>query len=284
MIYMSVSSRRKKYPLYKIVIHIFLILASVVSLFPLVWMFRSALMNSTEIFIMPMRWLPEKVLWSNFKEALTAEPFLQYGINTMIIVVLNIIGNVFSSTFAAFGFSRLNFKGRDVIFTCLIATMMIPSTVLLIPQFIGWQTMGFYNTYVPLILPAFFFNAFYTFMMKQFFMNIPKEYDESALIDGASYPRIYASILIPLSKPAITTVVVFTFMGTWNDFFGPLIYLSEDSKYTLALGLQSFIGQYVSKWNLMMAASTVVVVPMIILFFFAQKAFIQGIAFSGVKG
>lgn len=281
---MSLQKRRSKRSLSKILIHAILIFATVFSLFPLVWMFRSSLMNSTEIFIVPMRWLPEKVLWGNFREALTAEPFIQYTFNTLVIVVLNIVGNVFSATFAAFGFSRLKFKGRDVIFTCLIATMMIPSTVLLIPQFVGWQALGFYNTYVPLILPAFFVNAFFTFMMKQFFMNIPKEYDESALIDGASYPRIYASIILPLSKPAITTVVVFTFMWTWNDFFGPLIYLSEESKYTLALGLQSFIGQYVSKWNLLMAASTVVVVPMIILFFFAQKAFIQGIAFSGVKG
>lgn len=268
----------------RIVLHLFLTAASLISLFPLFWMLRSSFMNSVEIFMVPMQWLPEKWLLGNFQQALTTEPFFLYTFNTLIIVTLNVLGNVFSSTFAAFGFSRLRFKGRDVLFGILISTMMIPSTILLIPQFVGWQAMGFYDTYFPLVLPAFFVNALFTFLMKQFFLGIPKEYDESALIDGAGYLRIYASIVLPLSKPAITTVVVFTFMWSWNDFFGPLIYLSSSEKYTLALGLQSFIGQYVSRWNLLMAASTVVVIPMIVLFFFAQRAFIQGVTFAGVKG
>lgn len=273
-----------KRSLSKFFIHIILLVASVTCVFPLVWLVRSSLMNSVEMFIVPIRWIPEKVMWENYPNALTAEPFLRYFFNTILIAGLNIVGNLFCSTFAAFGFTRLEFKGRDIIFSILVATMMIPSTALLIPQFIGWNAAGLYNTYAPLILPAFFVNALFTFMMKQFFASIPKEYDESAIIDGASYLRIYRSILLPLSKPAMTTVVLFTFMWTWNDFFGPLIYLKDSSKFTLALGLQMFMGRNVSQWNLLMAASTVVIIPMIVVFFIGQKAFVQGITFSGIKG
>ena len=162
--------------------------------------------------------------------------------------------------------------------------MMIPGTVTLIPTFIMWVKLGFYDTYWPLTLPSFLLNAFSIFLLRQFYNGIPLTYDEAARIDGAGYLQIYARILIPLSKPALMTIGVFSFMGTWNDFFGPLIYLKSSTKYNLSLGLQSFLGQYVSQWHYLMAATTVVIVPMIIVFFIAQRYFIEGITFTGLKG
>ncbi|HEY5587120.1 MAG TPA: carbohydrate ABC transporter permease [Ruminiclostridium sp.] len=266
------------------ILYILLITLVVISLFPFFWLIRSSLMTSTEIFSMPMQWLPKKPEIRNYYTALTSLPFLLYFGNTLTIVILNVLGNILSSSFVAFGFSRIKFKGRGFWFILLISTMMIPYSSVMIPQFIGWRAVGAYNTFLPLILPAFFGNAFYIFLLRQFYMGIPKEYDEAAFMDGANYLSIYAKIIIPMSKPALTTVGVFTFMGVWNDFFGPLLYLSDNTKYTLALGLRSFIGQYVSEWNLMMAVSCVIILPMIVLFFFAQKTFIEGITFTGLKG
>jgi multiple sugar transport system permease protein len=268
----------------KVLVYAILVGMSVASLFPFVWLIRSSLMSSEEIFAMPLRWIPSQLRFENFHEALTAAPFDVYFKNTLIVVGLNIIGSLFSASFAAFGFARINFTGRNFLFGLVLSTMMIPATVLLIPQFFGWRAVGAYDTLYPLIVPAFFINGFFIFLLKQFFSTIPREYDEAAFIDGANYLQIYAQIMLPLSKPALMTVGVFTFMWNWNDFFGPLIYLSSREHYTLALGLQTFIGQYTTQWHYLMAASLVVVLPMILLFFFAQRAFIEGIAFSGLKG
>lgn len=166
----------------------------------------------------------------------------------------------------------------------VIATMMIPWSVLLIPQFMLWSEIGLYNTYFPLTVPAFFLDGFYIFLLRQFFVTIPREYDEAAIVDGAGYLQIYAKIMLPMSKPALMTVCVFTFMNTWNDFIGPMIYLKDVPKYTVSLGLQQFISQFTTEWHYMMAAATVAVLPMIVMFFFAQRYFIEGMNFSGVKG
>lgn len=265
-------------------VYVILIFLSVVCLFPFVWLVRSAFMTSSEIFAMPIHWIPEEIRPSNFNESLEVFPFAKYTLNTLKLVLLNMAGSMFSASFAAFGFSRLKFKGRDLCFALVLMTMMIPSSVIQIPQFLFWLKLGFYDTHVPLWLPSFFINAFFIFLMRQFYMTIPKDYDEAAFIDGASYPTIYLRILLPLSKPALTTVAVFTFMWTWNDFFGPLIYLQSRENYTLALGLQSFMDRYSSQWNYLMATSTLVILPMIALFFFAQRYFIEGITFSGLKG
>jgi multiple sugar transport system permease protein len=268
----------------KWIIHILLVLMSIVCIFPFFWLLRSSFMTSGEIFAMPMPWLPEPFLVDNYTKALTQVPFATYFVNTLIVVLINMVGNIFSSSFTAFGFSRIEFKGRNFFFMLVLSTMMIPSSVILIPQFFGWKTVGAYDTFWPLIIPAFFVNAFFIFLLKQFYASIPKDYDEAAFMDGANYLTIYSKVILPLSRPALATVGVFTFMWNWNDFFGPLIYLKEREHYTLALGLQSFMGQYVSQWNYLMAASTVVIIPMIVLFFFAQRAFIEGITFSGIKG
>ena len=198
--------------------------------------------------------------------------------------MVNIFGKLLSSSLAAFGFARINFRGRKVMFGVVMLTMMLPGTVLMIPQFIMWNKVGLYDTYWPLLLPSFFLDAFYIFLLKQFFTTLPMDYDEAATIDGATYIQIYSRILLPLSKPALMTVAVFTFMNTWNDFMGPLLYLKSRSRFTVSLGLQVIISEYTTDWHLMMAASTVAVVPMIVIFFFAQRYFIEGISFTGLKG
>lgn len=274
----------KKNYLSKALIRIILVVLSIVCIFPFFWLLRSSFMSSMEIFAVPMQWFPRRLRFENYSLAFTAFPFAAYFMNTLIVVVLNMVGCILSSSFIAFGFSRIHFKGKNVWFALLLSTMIIPVPSMLIPQFIGWKSVGAYNSYWPLVLPSFFGIAFFVFLLRQFYYTIPRSYDEAVFLDGGSYLTVYAKIFIPLSKPALTTVGVFTFVYNWNDFIGPLIYVSSSDKYPLALGLQAFIGQYISDWNLLMAASTVVIVPMIIIFFFAQQYFIEGITFSGLKG
>jgi multiple sugar transport system permease protein len=253
-------------------------------IFPFYWLLRSSFMTQREVMTQPIIWLPRHWNFDNFRKALAAAPFGYYFRNSGILVVLNMIGQIWSSSFIAFGFSRLKFKGRNLWFALLISTMMLPYAVVMIPQFIGWQTIGAYNTLIPLIVPAFFGNAFNVFLVRQFYAGIPIDYDEAALVDGAGYLTIWARIIVPMSKPALCSVGVFTFMSTWNDFMGPLLYLDKQNIRTVALGLQVFIGEHTSQMNLLMAASLLAVVPMIVIFFFAQRYFIEGITFSGLKG
>ena len=231
-----------------------------------------------------MKWWPKEVKWENYREALTQVPFARYFLNSLFLVAVNILGKLLSSSLVAFGFSRIEFRGKNVWFAIVIATMMIPWSVLLIPQFMLWNVAGLYNTYFPLTLPAFFLDGFYVFLLRQFFSTLPRDYDEAAILDGASYFIIYSRIIMPLCKPALMTVCVFTFMNTWNDFIGPMIYLKDPKMSTVSLGLQMFISQYTTEWHLMMAAATVAIVPMIIMFFFAQRYFIEGMTFAGIKG
>lgn len=268
----------------RIVSMIILVLLSAVMLFPFYWMMRSSFMTNREITTVPIKWIPNQFLFDNYIGAFTIAPFSQYFLNSTIIVVINMIGHLFSSSFIAFGFTRLKFKGRNFWFAILLSTMMIPYTVLMIPQFVFWNAVGAYNSFWPLTLPSFFGSAFNVFLVRQFYMEIPKEYDEAALVDGANYRTIYRRIILPMAKPAMCTVGVFTFMNSWNDFMGPLLYLDKDQLKTVSLGLQYFMGQHNSQWNLMMAAATVITIPMIIVYFFAQRYFIEGITFSGLKG
>lgn len=261
-----------------------LILLSIFMLFPFFWLIRSALMTDREIMSMPMQWFPAEFKFSNYVEAMQRAPFLRYFLNSMILVVTNVAGHVLSSSFVAFGFARFKFPGKKLWFSLILSTLMIPYTVLMIPQFILWQSVGAYNSYWPLILPAFFGSAFNIFLVLQFYRGIPMDYDEAAVVDGANYFRIYSTIILPMAKPVLMSVGVFTFMNTWNDFMGPLLYTDKDALKTVSLGLQIFIGQYTGSWNLLMAASSVAIIPMLIIFFFAQRYFIEGITFSGLKG
>ena len=218
----------------RILLWIIVLSLCLISLFPFFWMVRSSLMTKTEIFGTPMKWWPQEVQWQNYRQAMTQVTFGRFFLNSLFLVAVNILGKLLSSSLVAFGFSRIEFAGKKIWFALVIATMMIPWSVLLIPQFMLWNVVGFYNTYVPLTLPAFFLDGFYIFLLRQFFSTLPRDYDEVAILDGASYFTIYSRIILPLCKPALLTVCVFTFMNTWNDFIGPMIYLKDPKMSTVS--------------------------------------------------
>ena len=266
------------------IIFVILFIGSLVYLMPFLWMVRSSLMGAGQIFKMPLEWIPKPFKWDNYGQALTAMPFARYFLNTVLIVVLVEAGTLLTAPMAAFAFSRLRWRGRDTLFFILLTSLMIPYAVTLIPIFILWTKLGAINTYLPLTVPAWFGgSAYYIFLLRQFFAGLPIEYDEAAYLDGATPWQILWKIVIPLSKPAMITVAVFTFLGVWGDLMGPIIYLNDANKYTLAVGLTIFRGAYSTKWNLLMAASTVIMVPPIVLYFLGQRYFEQGITMGGIK-
>lgn len=261
-----------------------LILGALFTVAPFVWLIRSSLMTLQEIFSMPPRFLPAVPQWMNYVNVFTTLPFARFFINTVIIVALNIIGALLSNTMMAYSFARINFRGRNIMYGLCLATLMLPTTVTMLPLFVEWKWLHGLNTFAPLTVPAFFGNALYIFMLVQFFKTIPIEFDEAAFVDGATYPQIITKIIMPISKPALAVVAIFTFMNSWNDFMGPLLYLNDQSKFTLSLGLKMFLSMFRAEWNTLMAASTLAVLPLIILFFVAQRFFIEGLTLGGVKG
>jgi multiple sugar transport system permease protein len=279
------TAARKKFTFWRLLIYLLLILGSIVMLFPFAWLLRSSLMSTAQIFIFPPEWIPAPFVWSNYSESLTIVPFYKYFLNTMTIELFVVSGVLFTSSLAAYSFARLKWIGRNIVFGIILSTMMLPYAVTLIPTFMGWKMLGAVNSFLPLIVPAWFGGgAFNIFLLRQFFLTIPKELDEAAYMDGASPLGIFFRIIIPLSKPALIVVGIFSFIAVWNDFLGPLIYLNDDSKFTLALGLASFKGMYNAQWGYLMAASATVIAPIILLFFFLQRYFIEGIALTGTKG
>ena len=263
---------------------LFLFALSVVVLIPLVWTVCMALKPDGEIY--NGKFFPTMLVWGNFYSAVTSIDFFLYLANTLKVVIPNVIGQVVSCSLVAYGFSRYNFKGKRVWFLILLATMMIPGQITMIPQFLLFRQIGWVNTYLPLTVPAFFATSGYNvFLIRSFMSGIPKDFDEAATIDGAGPIRNFLQIMIPMCKPVLTAITVFTFMGSWNDFNGPLIYLYDANKYTLSLGLSFFKGLYTSKWNLLMAATVLVMLPILIIFFLAQDYIINGISISsGTKG
>jgi len=269
-----------------IIMHTILIALSFMFIFPFLWMLFTALKTPQELLKGTDVFFPKDAQWQNFKLAITTVPFFMYLKNSIIIVVLGVIGTLFSSTVTAYAFAKLKWPGRDTFFIIMLATMMIPIQVILIPTYIMYSKIGWLGTRLPLIIPYYFGGgaAFYIFMLRQFFKGIPNELTESAIVDGANHFQIFRIIMLPLCKPALITVALFTFMLLWNDYFGPLIYLSDPEQWTLALGLRAFQNQYTNRFDLMMAASILVMLPTLVIFFFAQKQFIEGITFSGIKG
>lgn len=263
---------------------LFLLGLSILVLIPLVWTICMALKPAGEIYT--NNFFPSVPQWSNFYEAVTSIDFFRYLLNTLIVVIPNVVGQVLSCSLVAYGFSRYDFKGKRVWFLILLATMMIPGQITMIPQFLLYRQIGWVNTYLPLTVPAFFATSGYNvFLMRSYMGGIPKDFDEAATIDGAGPIRSFTQIMLPMCKPVMTAICVFTFMGTWNDFNGPLIYLYDAEKYTLSLGLSFFKGLYTSKWNLLMAATVLVMLPILVLFFLAQDYIIDGISISsGTKG
>lgn len=267
----------------------YLVLSCVSALFliPFVWMLSMSLHDARGAFQIPYRWIPETFQWQNYAEVASLVPFGRYFLNTALITGLVLLGTLFSSSIVAYGFSRMRFRGRDVMFAICLSTMMLPGQVTMIPLYMLFARLGWIDTFYPLIVPAFFGSPFCIFLLRQFFLTIPREYDEAALIDGASRLRIYWSVILPLARPALTTVGVLTFIGTWNDFFGPLIYINSPSRATLTLGLSmlksQIAGSGMMQWQILMAAAVLVMLPNILVFFFAQKHLVRGIAVGGVR-
>ena len=261
-----------------------LIVLSAVFFLPFLWLLSTSVKPDSQVMVMPPRWIPHPFQWDNYSKGLTFVPFLLFIRNTLIICIANVIGVLISCPLVAYGLSMITWRGRDALFIVLLSTMMLPYQVVMVPLFMIFTKLGWIDTFLPLIVPAFLGNAFFVFLLRQFFMTIPRDLIDAAKIDGCSELQIYRRIELPLSKPVLATVALFTFMGAWNDFLGPLIYLFDQSKYTVSLGLAMFSSQYGSYWGMLMAVSTVVTVPIIILFFFTQRTFIQGITLTGIKG
>ena len=264
--------------------YLFMSALCVVFLIPLLWMISTSLKDLPQTWLFPPKWIPNPVVWGNFPGVFEAGPFGLFIRNTVTVVFWNVLGSVFSCTLVAYGFARLRFPGRHFLFMLMIATMMIPYQVTLIPTFILFKLIGWVNTYLPLTVPAFTGSAFLIFLVRQYMMTLPKELDEAARIDGCGYFQVLFRILMPLCKPPLTLVVVFAFMGAWNAFLYPLIYLNESKKYTIAIGLNLFRSRFGTAWNLLMAASLMSVTPLLIMYAFAQEHLIGGIASVGLKG
>lgn len=275
----------------RIAVQCCLIGLSIFFLMPLVWMFVTAIKPIDETMSSPPKWIPSIFQWKNFPEAFAYNskdlgyiPFLVYGKNTIFVTILAVIGSVISNSLVAYSFARIQWKGRDLLFGITLATMMVPGPVLMVPMYALFKEFGWIGTFRPLWIPTFFGSAFNIFLLRQFLKTIPMELSEAAKLDGASEWRTFIDVIMPLARPALTVIAVFTFLWAWNDFMGPLLYLTDQQTFTLSMGLQFFQSQHTgTPWNLLMAASLIVILPVIIVFFFAQKVFIEGIATTGLK-
>lgn len=282
------GSMRRAGALRQTVAYVLLLTLGVAMALPFLWMVSTALKPYALVFTVPPEWFPRPWVWRNFPDSLTylGHPVHLYAWNTTVISVLGVVGVAISSSLVAFGFARLEFPGRRGLFLVVLSTMMLPSAVTMIPRFILFRELGWLDTFRPLIVPFWFGAPFHIFLLRQFFLTIPVELDDAARMDGAASLQIYLRIILPLSKPALATVAIFAFVYHWNDLLEPLIFLSSQEKWTLALFLSSFSG-YIDQqplWNLMMAAATVTMLPVLILFFFTQRLFIGGITVTGIKG
>ncbi len=261
-----------------------LITVALVLVLPLYWMLATALKDEMQTFAIPPEWMPAPAQWSNFATVFEEVPFGRFILNTFILVGLNVVGELFAVTLVAYGFARIRFPGRSALFLMMLSTLMIPYHVTLVPRFILFSKLGWINSYLPLTIPAFTGSSFLIFLVRQYMMSIPFDLDEAAFIDGASRFRVFWSIILPLSRPALVLVVVFTFVGVWNDFLQPLIYLNDPNLFTVSLGLSFFQGTRETNWNLLMAGSLLATIPPLLLFFFAQRQLIGGISIEGLKG
>lgn len=279
------KSQKQSKKMGNIFTYLLLIIVSIILMLPLVWMVSTSLKPMTEIAQFPPTLFPENVQWGNYVETIQSFPFFRYAGNTLFITFFVVLGNVLSNSFIAYGFSKIQFPGRNLLFSLVLSTMMIPGFVLMIPQYVLFSEIGWVGSYLPLIVPSFFGSGFNIFLMRQFYLSIDDELIEAAQIDGANHLYIWSRLMIPLTKPALITIGIQSFNGAWNDFLGPLLYIHDESQYTLQIGLQVFQSQSTTQWNYLMAGATLVLLPTVFLFLFAQKYFIEGMDLSaGTKG
>ncbi len=268
-----------------IIWYVVMTLGAVIMLMPFAWMISTSLKEENEIFTGVIKWIPEHPTIENYKRALEVVPIVRDMLNTFLLALLKMLGEVFVSALVAYGFARFHFKGRNLLFMILLATMMMPYEVTMIPTFMAWSWLGLTDSYVPLVLPAFCGSASFIFFLKMYFETIPRGYEEAALLDGATNMQVFTRIFIPMAKPALITIALWSFMGTWNDLLGQLIYIDSESKYTVQLALASFSSMTgETLWGPLMAASFMVLIPVILLLLFAQRYFMDGIRVGGIKG
>jgi ABC-type glycerol-3-phosphate transport system permease component len=259
-------------------------IGSISFIMPFIWMLTTSVKTDDQIYSYPIQWIPHPIVWQTYVELFQEGPFLRYIANTVILATFGVVFSLIGSSIAAYAFARLRFPGKDVMFFIMLATVMIPGWVTLIPSFILFGKLGWLDTYLPILVPAIFATPFNTFLLRQFFMSIPQELEDAAKVDGASTVKCFVLIVLPLAKPALIIVGLFAFLYYWNEFLGPLIYLSSDEKFPISLGILNFAGEQSQNYALMMAAATVALAPCVILFFIAQRWFVQGIVITGVKG
>jgi multiple sugar transport system permease protein len=264
--------------------HTLLLAGCVIMALPFVWMVLSSLKTDVEIFVFPPKWLPKVPQWSNYVSVMDAMPFGRYIFNSCKISILGVIGQLLSCSLAAYAFARIKFPGREAVFLIWLACMMIPAQVTMIPKYLLFRELGWTDTHYPLFVRHFFGGAFGTFLLRQFFITIPSELEDAAIVDGCSRFDIYWRIFLPLSKPALATLGVFVFMSQWNDLLSPLIYITTYEKMTLTVGLAFFRGVYRTEWALLMAGAVISVIPIVTLYTMAQQYFVRGVMLSGLKG
>lgn len=275
---------RARRTLHTVIVYALLLAGSVVFALPFLWMISTSLKQSQDVFTYPPSFLPTSFVWRNYIDGWMILPFNTFLINSLIVTLANVVGNLVSCSLVAFGFARLRARGRSALFLLLLATLMIPREVTIVPRFLLFSQMGLVNTLWPLILPAWFGYAFFIFLLRQFFMSIPHELDDAARIDGASTFRIFTDIILPLSKPALASVAIFSFIGNWSNLLDPLIYIRSQELYTLALGLNLFRGVNFTQFNLLMAVSIITLLPVLVMFFLSQRLFVQGVTLTGMGG
>lgn len=252
---------------------------------PWFWMLSTSLKNPEELAVYPIIWIPDPIRWDNYLEAFRRAEFPSYLWNTMVVAFPSVLGAIISNALVAYGFARIRWPGRDLLFSLVLATLILPSFVTFIPLYLIFKNLNWINTYLPLVVPTYFGNPFFVFLLRQFFMTLPEELADAARVDGASELRIFSQIILPLSRPALAVVALFQFIGSWNDYFGPLIYINDKALYTISLGIANMRASYgFSNFAWIMAATCMSVLPIIVLFFFAQRTFIEGIALTGLKG
>lgn len=279
-----ISKKKNRKCLIKIFVNILIIIGAIAMVLPFLWMLSTSFKDPVDVFKLPIRWIPEKFNFYNYTRLFTEYKFQKYIFNSVFLSTINIVGNVISCSLVAYGFACQKFKYKKQLFMLLLATMMLPGEVIFFPQFILFNYIGWFGTMKPLWVPSFLGNAFYIFLLRQYFLTIPTELLDSARIDGCSELRIYSRIVMPMSKPAIMVVIMYTFMSTWNDFFGPLIYAVNEEQRTVAVALNYLKNTYegTSSIPITMAASVLLIIPSLIIYYFGQRYFVQGTVFKGV--
>jgi multiple sugar transport system permease protein len=285
----TVSRPRSKAALKSVAHHAILVVVAAAFVLPLYWMVTTSVKSNSQLYSIPPTWVPRPVEWHFYPDAVNYIPFFTFLKNSVEVTALTVVGTLVSCSLVAYGFARIRWRGRNVVFVLVLATLMLPYPVVMIPQFLIFSDLRWINTLQPLWVPAFFAastgslsSAFYIFLLRQFFMTIPQELSDAARVDGANELTIFFRVVLPMAKPALATVAIFSFIGAWNDFLGPLIYLDSEKNFTLTLGMQYFIQLHTADWQMLMAIATLMALPVIILFFLAQRVFIRGIALNTI--